>query len=440
MAQHCATLRGSLSSQLQSRKPCSFAGHGSQRSGQIHLLPVFGQQLTVSSSPRSFFFLETDLGQPELGPPGVVTLHRIRCPMLQVPHSEQHRHERIQAFFAGAATPATHPALYTASVAAAFDAYCEMIREDVTPAPLLVNSHGWVTGLGLEMLQQIVATVGAQLVVRLQTDPVKRSRGETAAENESKPEEKKAFSRLQRSVLARCGPLARGLARHKRGPDGQPIVNPEAPLVLVDVESAVPRGSTAPLAVQLRWLRMAGHFKPDLDPCRHATAMAMQDFFATVPRWRVQMKFLHFGLVAGHLLHSEVEATLTGTVVALCEADLKTSPKEVSCTADLQLLEPHESPIKFLAYAFVHSFDFKSGEIVIYSNISAQQLARVNLALRGEVTWEPNSTRNLQLADGRPSPLQPYSAPWLLEGMGVGTRVISTKAKGNLRRRLIRKI
>ena len=39
------------------------------------------------------FFLETDLGQPELGPPGVVTLHRIRCPMLQVPHSEQHRHE-----------------------------------------------------------------------------------------------------------------------------------------------------------------------------------------------------------------------------------------------------------------------------------------------------------------------------------------------------------
>ena len=214
----------------------------------------------------------------------------------------------------------------------------------------------------------------------------------------------------------------------------------EAALVLVDVESAVPRGSTAPLAVQLRWLRMAGHFKPDLDPCRHATAMAMQDFFSTVPRWRLQMKFLHFGLVAGHLLHSEVEATLTGTVVALCQTDLKFTAKDVYSTADLQLLEPHESPIKFLAYAFVHSFDFKSGEVAIYSTISQQQLTSVNLALRGEVTWEPNSTRNLQLADNRPSPLQPYSAPWLLEGMGVGTRVISTKAKGNLRRRLIRKI
>jgi polynucleotide 5'-kinase involved in rRNA processing len=61
----------------------------------------------------------------------------------------------IQAFFAGAATPATHPALYTASVAAAFDAYCEMIREDVTPAPLLVNSHGWVTGAPSELLRWV---------------------------------------------------------------------------------------------------------------------------------------------------------------------------------------------------------------------------------------------------------------------------------------------
>ena len=49
-------------------------------------------------------------------------------------------------FFAGAATPATHPALYTASVAAAFDTYCEMVKDSAMPAPLMVNSHGWVTG------------------------------------------------------------------------------------------------------------------------------------------------------------------------------------------------------------------------------------------------------------------------------------------------------
>ena len=367
------------------------------------------------------YFLETDLGQPELGPPGVVTLHRLTEPLLRPPHAEQHGHDRVAAYFAGAVTPQTHPALYTASVAAAYEVYKERIKGCRPAPPLMVNSHGWVTGLGLEMLQQIVATVGAQLVVRLQVGTPERKKAE-------------AKKRAERSSLSRCGPLALALGKHKRGHEGEVIPTPRASLVLVDVESAVPEGSTAPLAVQLRWLRMAQHFKPQLDPCRPATAMAIQDFFQDVPRWRVPLRSLKFGLVAGHLLRHELEATFTGTVAALCSLETARNDTE------LEVLEPHEAPIQFLAYAFVHSFDFKARELVIYSSISLETLKKANLLLRGEVTWEPNTTRNLQLGDGRVSPLQPYSAPWLLEGMGVGTRVISTKSRGNLRRRLIRKL
>lgn len=83
------------------------------------------------------------------------------------------------------------------------------------------------------MVQQIIATVGAQLVIRLQS-PSKRPDSETpVVQNgvvkvgESKSVDKKG-SKLQRSVLARCGPLARALGRHKRGSDGQPLMNPEA--------------------------------------------------------------------------------------------------------------------------------------------------------------------------------------------------------------------
>ena len=84
------------------------------------------------------------------------------------------------------------------------------------------------------MVQQIIATVGAQLVIRLQS-PSKRPDSETpVVQNgvvkvgESKSVDKRAGSKLQRSVLARCGPLARALGRHKRGSDGQPLMNPEA--------------------------------------------------------------------------------------------------------------------------------------------------------------------------------------------------------------------
>ncbi|CAJ1428324.1 unnamed protein product [Effrenium voratum] len=368
------------------------------------------------SELHEVYFLETDLGQPELGPPGVVTLHRLVRPLLQTPHAEQHQHQRICAFLAGSTTPAFHPALYTACVGAAFEAFQAETEAAGRKPVLVVNSHGWVTGLGLELVQEICGLVGAQLVLRLL--PAAGAPGAAAAARARR-------LGVRRTALARCGPLARALKQRR------PEFGPG--LVLVDLDSAVPARGVAPLAAQLRWLRLAQHFDPARDPCEPAQALAMQDFFGRVPRWRLRLAGLRFGLVAGHLLRSEVEAALTGVAVALC-----TSEEPTSTRCDLVLVEPHEAPIKFVAYAFVHCFDFKAGEVVVYSPCTAQQLESVDLVLRGEVAWEPNSTRNLKLGDGRPSPLQPYSAPWLLEGMGVGSRVVTTK--GNLKRRRLRKI
>ncbi|CAE8738538.1 unnamed protein product, partial [Polarella glacialis] len=73
-------------------------------------------------------FLETDIGQPELGPPGMVTLHCLRRPLLQVPHAEQHAHQRVAGFFAAGVTPASHPALYMACVRKAFAAYLQLCK------------------------------------------------------------------------------------------------------------------------------------------------------------------------------------------------------------------------------------------------------------------------------------------------------------------------
>ena len=388
------------------------------------------------------FFLETDLGQPELGPPGVVTLHRITQPLLQVPHAEQHHHERLAAFFAGAVSPSTHPELFVASVAAAFKTYKEAQTGVVRPAPLMVNSHGWTTGLGLELVQQVVAISGAQLVLRLHPSQPARKKRSQAEEAPAEESQKGPDPKLRRSSLARCGPLARAFSRHRQPGQSPPGGSGDEALVLVDVESAAGHagssGAGAPTPAQLRWLRIAGHFQPDLDPCLPPHAVATQTFFSSVPRWRVAMKGLRFGLIAGHLLHSEVEAALTGTVVALCSQTprLQEEVPEVHAAEDLGLLEPHETPIDFIAYAFVHSFDFSVGEIVVYSCVSESSLNNVNLVLRGEIAWEPNSTRNLRLGDGCSSPMQPYSAPWFLEGMGVGSRVVSTK--GFIRRRKLR--
>eukprot|EP00439_Symbiodinium_sp_Y106_P085243 s923_g27.t4 len=323
------------------------------------------------------YFLETDLGQPELGPPGVVTLHRITQPLLQVPHAEQHHHQRLAAFFAGAVTPSTHPELFVASVAAAVDAYIEAQQGVVRPAPLMVNSHGWTTGLGLELVQQVVAISRAQLVLRLKpSEPCRKRPAESGPEAEAAVACKdvpKDQPKPRRTSLARCGPLARAFGRFQKSG-----ASTDEGLVLVDVESAAKGAGASPTAAQLRWLRIAGHFQPDLDPCLAPHAVAPQTFFSMVPRWRLQMKGLRFGLIAGHLLHSEVEAALTGTVVALCSQPQSESQEvEVHSSEDLGLLEPHEAPIEFVAYAFVHSFDFRVGQIVVHSSLSESAVGSV---------------------------------------------------------------
>merc|ERR1740130_655962 len=99
-------------------------------------------------------------------------LHRIREPILQVPQTEQHRHECVAAYYSGASTPAVNPILYIKCVRAAFDAYLELIGQsgDKLPPPLIVNTHGWVTGMGIELVRTILAITRPQLVLRISNE------------------------------------------------------------------------------------------------------------------------------------------------------------------------------------------------------------------------------------------------------------------------------
>eukprot|EP00931_Biecheleriopsis_adriatica_P000326 TRINITY_DN100345_c0_g1_i1.p1 TRINITY_DN100345_c0_g1~~TRINITY_DN100345_c0_g1_i1.p1 ORF type:complete len:253 (-),score=37.87 TRINITY_DN100345_c0_g1_i1:47-748(-) len=215
----------------------------------------------------------------------------------------------------------------------------------------------------------------------------------------------------------------------------------DSSFVLVDVESVAKKGGNAsrdmPSAMELRWLRLASYFRPELDPCRPPEAIPVRDFFGCLPKLRLPLQSLRFGMVTGRLPASEVEAALTGTVVALCRGELAGSELQTGGrNHELSVTEgASDQAQQFLAFAFVHSFDFEKAELAFYSPVQPQSLQDVTLVLRGDIAWEPNSARGMRTT-GTASPLQPYSSPWLLEGMGVGTRVVSTK--GNIRRRKLR--
>ncbi|CAE8681237.1 unnamed protein product, partial [Polarella glacialis] len=67
----------------------------------------------------------------------------------------------------------------------------------------------------------------------------------------------------------------------------------DQPLVLVDMESVVRRaevgdaprgGAVPPIAMEMRWLRLASYFRPDTDPCLTPAAVSAREFFGPLPR------------------------------------------------------------------------------------------------------------------------------------------------------------
>lgn len=108
-------------------------------------------------------YLETDLGQPELNEPGSVAIHIVSRPLLQPAHSliNQEGVQCIGKYFCAGVTPTVHPTLYIESVKNAVQDFCDYNKRTgdwVEKIPLVVNTMGWINGMGLKTEIQIIST------------------------------------------------------------------------------------------------------------------------------------------------------------------------------------------------------------------------------------------------------------------------------------------
>ena len=117
-------------------------------------------------------FLETDVGQCEFTPPGLVSLN-VLAPgkgALLGP-SPTHLTTPIMSFFAGDVTPKTRPNLYMDSVRALLDEYTKMAPqyEEFGGMPLVINTHGWVKGMGLDLMRAIATHARPAHIVKFES-------------------------------------------------------------------------------------------------------------------------------------------------------------------------------------------------------------------------------------------------------------------------------
>lgn len=108
-------------------------------------------------------FLDTDLGQSELTPPGMVSLHALASPLLGPGFSQMRT--PLRAFFCGAANPGNDPLFY-------MDAVKRLLRlcaskPQLAAVPLVVNTDGWIKSMGHDLLCHVIQEANPAHVVQL---------------------------------------------------------------------------------------------------------------------------------------------------------------------------------------------------------------------------------------------------------------------------------
>ncbi|KAJ2084257.1 Polynucleotide 5'-hydroxyl-kinase grc3 [Coemansia sp. RSA 988] len=120
------------------------------------------------------FYMETDLGQSELAPPGALALTMLTDPLFGPPFTHIGQVEPYHAVYLGTTTPKNDPDRYVLAIRRLSSIYREYVSSARIPrkqefgmasetnvndmraideqvVPLLVNTQGWLKGLGLDL-------------------------------------------------------------------------------------------------------------------------------------------------------------------------------------------------------------------------------------------------------------------------------------------------
>ena len=177
-----------VNSQVTTTTPNSILICGTRRVGKSTCLRYDTNRLLSSSSfsCHQVAILDADVGQPELAPPGMLSLKLVSQPLLAPPY-EQVRQQQVissggegeseqsrsttttiaQVFF-GSVTTRSDPMRFLSNVQQLLEAYRHYIRSNnENNIPVLVNMDGWVQGMGFQLLTSILQEVRPSHILQL---------------------------------------------------------------------------------------------------------------------------------------------------------------------------------------------------------------------------------------------------------------------------------
>ncbi|PHH79636.1 hypothetical protein CDD82_2249 [Ophiocordyceps australis] len=114
--------------------------------------------------------LDIDPGQPEYSPPGTLSLVHVTKPNLGAPFTHPSLDDEgfkiVRCHALATVNPASSTDLYAECTMDLYSCYRQTLRN----CPLLINTSGWVLGLGLELLLEVIGKIGPAEVVYMSTE------------------------------------------------------------------------------------------------------------------------------------------------------------------------------------------------------------------------------------------------------------------------------
>jgi len=139
---------------------------GSKSSGKSTLNRLLCNTITTRSKGKHCLYLDLDPGQPEFGPPGQISLVDVKGPILGPPFthpaSSQSKQYRVLRSHTIAATTFRDDAAHYLFCARDLVQYADRRH------PLIVNSSGWVSGLGSSVLIDLISILSISDAVLLE--------------------------------------------------------------------------------------------------------------------------------------------------------------------------------------------------------------------------------------------------------------------------------
>ena len=101
-------------------------------------------------------YMDTDIGQTEFTPPGFVSIFILDNSEPMLGPALPHWRKPLLSYFIGDVTPRSFPEMYLAAVKNLLARYTKLKLEGHSRIPLVINTMGWVKGMGLDLLNQIM--------------------------------------------------------------------------------------------------------------------------------------------------------------------------------------------------------------------------------------------------------------------------------------------